>query len=46
MIFFEGGFTYNDLMNMPLTDLNEWLTVANKIAKEQKKAIEESSRRR
>lgn len=36
MSFFEGAMTLSDLMNMPLTELQEWFNVASKIAREQK----------
>lgn len=38
--------TYNDLMSMPLTDLEEWFAVANKISKEQKQAVDSVKGRR
>jgi len=38
MIIFKGGITYGDFMNMPLTELKEWLEAASKITKEQSKA--------
>lgn len=39
MIFFKGGMGYGDLMNMPLPELQEWVRVANKISKEDERAL-------
>lgn len=35
MVVFKGGITYGDFMEMPLTELPNWINLANKITKEQ-----------
>jgi hypothetical protein len=37
MVVFKGGITYGDFMEMPLTELQEWILLANKINQEQSK---------
>ena len=39
MVFFEGGMTYSDLMNMPIPELAEWIEIANKIGRERQRAL-------
>lgn len=45
MLFFEGGMTYSDLMSIPIPELSYWIEIANKLAREQKNAIESARRK-
>jgi hypothetical protein len=43
--FFNGGITYNDLINMPIPEIYKWFDIAKKINKEEEKQINKDARK-
>jgi hypothetical protein len=45
IIFFKGGISYTDFMQMPLPELKRWINHADKINKEYNKEMSKHSKR-